>query len=70
MFEPHHRFRELLASQPAAPAPDPAFVACPLSHFAPAQAAFVVEVYRVAQAQAEARLRMPARSRVPAFSLN
>ena len=67
MFE--HRFREHLATLAPA-APPVAFVACPLAHFTPAHAAFVAEVYRVARAQAEARLRKPARSRLTAFSLN
>jgi len=62
-----HRFREHLA--PEAPQPA-AFVACPLSAFAPAHAAYVAEVYRVARELAEAKLAKPARPRVPAFSLN
>jgi len=62
-----HRFREHLTQE----APQhTAFVACPLAAFAPAHAAYVAEVYRVAREQAEARLAKPARPRVPAFSLN
>jgi hypothetical protein len=64
-----HRFREHLTQQAFRPAVA-AFVACPLAAFAPAHAAYVAEVYRVAREQAEARLAKPARPRVPAFSLN
>ena len=62
-----HRFREHLADQVVQPA---GFVACPLTSFAPAHAAYVAEVYRVARELAEAKLAEPARPRVPAFSLN
>ena len=62
-----HRFREHLAEQ----APQSAgFVACPLTAFAPAHAAYVAEVYRAAWELAEAKLAKPARPRVPAFSMN
>jgi len=64
-----HRFLEHLTEE----APQPAaagFVACPLTAFAPAHAAYVAEVYRVARELAEAKFAKPARPRVPAFSLN
>lgn len=64
-----HRFREQLATLTQDP-PEAAFVACTLTQFSPAHAAFVAEVYRVAREHADARLRKPARSRLPAFSLN
>lgn len=62
----HNRLRRQLAPV----AHQPAFVACPLTAFAPAHAAYVAEVYRVARELTEAKLAKPARPRVPAFSVN
>jgi len=78
MFE--HRLREFFAStQPAVAvmptATVPAFVPCPapvFTSFAPAQASFVAEVYRLAREMTEAQFREQARVRPwpPAFSAN
>jgi hypothetical protein len=64
-----HRFRSLLEQSPSLPAVSCGFMPCPMLPFAPAQLAFVQEVYRFAWERTEAQLRSE-RPWPPAFSLS